>query len=156
MVLLFLLWQTHERQTPGCILSQRFLKIYIWVRSLNHTRFIIDKGFDKKARIWLILFFFVLYFDYLGCYAYAICSEITDAGLHLKCLLRFLVNRHSPPRLNHAPSSYPHCIINLPSHLITLYAFFKLVILKHQPRDVISRWDSNQQRYSPLNWEAND
>ena len=52
-----------------------------------------------------------------------ICSEITDVDLHLMCLPQIsIANRHSPPRLNHAPSSYPHCIINLPS--ITHNAFF--------------------------------
>ena len=104
--------------------------------------------------LYFFCFCFVFWLPRLLCLR-IICSKITDVGLHLKYIhLRFLVNRHSPPRLNHASSSYSHCMINLPSHLITHYSFFKLVILKHQPRDVISGWDLNKQLELRGEWLA--
>ena len=118
----------------------------------GRARAIASHSCRRRKKIFVFVF---LYFDYPGCYAYALFAL---KSLMWACIwsvyLRFLVNRHSHPRLNHAPSSYPTLYDQLAFTFDHTYRFFQLVILKHQPRDVISRWDSNQQRYSPLDWFA--
>ena len=94
--------------------SETFIdKIFVFLHKYTNSKLLLFN-----------FFFFSLYFDYPGCYAYALFAV---KSLIWACIwsvyLRFLVNRHSPPRLNHAPGSYPHCMINLPSHLITHTAF---------------------------------